>query len=104
MSGGREWKRERGAIFMKRLFAVLILLLVATAVAAAQELVVRGPLGTPIGLMDEFGHMKNALEIYSTPDVDTFIPDISDGGWEYWFGESFRKTGRYSIYIYLAAT
>lgn len=79
------------------------LLLLACICASAQEpgtLVVAGPFGRPVAVADEVGHMSIPISIYSDPDLEIFVPDITSQGWIYWFAAGFRQTGIYEVYLY----
>jgi hypothetical protein len=88
---------------MTRMFLKSILLLAAvlgTNSAIAQELVIAGPFGKPQMVRDESGAWQQAIVVYSDPDVEQVIPDITTRGWIQWNVEQFRNTGVYRVYVY----
>jgi hypothetical protein len=73
------------------------------AFAVAQEegeMIIAGPFGRPVALLDKQGVWSAPISIYSDDDVETFIPDITTPGWVYWWGPYFQRTGEYLVDIY----
>lgn len=83
------------------LCASLLVLTCAFAVAQEEgEMIIAGPFGRPIALLDKQGVWSAPISIYSDDDLETFIPDITTPGWVYWWGPHFQRTGEYLVDIY----
>jgi hypothetical protein len=76
-------------------FVFALLLVQPSASQSTPERIIKGPLGTPTALKDEDGNWAMPLLVYSDPDIDIFIPDVTDRGWLAWHVEQYRQTGRY---------
>jgi hypothetical protein len=73
----------------------------ATTVSAfGQELLKLGPFGKPIQVMDEVGNWSIPIDLYSDPDVEVFIPDITTAGWISWHATQFRQTGIFLVSVF----
>ncbi len=59
-----------------------------------------GPFGEPILVIDQFGNFTIPIKIYSDPEIDTFIPDVTSAGWIAWNGKLFREKGIYEVCVY----
>ena len=66
-------------------------------VAAAQQVVQRGGLGFPAGVLDENGQWSSPVELLSNGDVSIYMPDVSNAVWLDHNAENFLKTGQYTL-------
>lgn len=68
--------------------------------AANPEGYIAGPYGVPLRVMDDFGCWTVPIEVYASPKVRIFIPDITKPGWISWHIQQFRDTGVYFTDVY----
>lgn len=66
----------------------------------SQELLKPGPFGRPVMVMDEAGNWSMPISVYSDPDLELFVPDITAPGWIQWHAAQFRQTGTYLVYLF----
>lgn len=75
-------------------------LLAGTVSAFSQELLKLAPFGRPIAVMDDGDNWSIPISLYSDPDVEIFVPDITTEGWISWHVKQFRETGKYGVFVY----
>lgn len=63
-------------------------------------LIKTGSFGQPILIKDAAMQYSIPIKVYSSGNVDTYIPDITDLGWIEWHKQLFLRKGIYNIVIY----
>jgi len=87
---------------MKKISSILfffVLFLICTDVMA-MEFIKTGPFGTPILVKDPYGNFSIPIKVYSDPEIEVFIPNITAPGWVFWNKDVFNQKGTYFTYIY----
>jgi hypothetical protein len=86
---------------MKSCVLFLLFCLTLVSPAFAEPLVITGPFGVPLKIQDEAGNWSIPIRVYSDPDVDMFVSDITSVGWKSWHAAKFRQDGTYIVQILL---
>ena len=66
---------------LMRINAFLLLAGMCSAASMGQQVVQRGALGTPASVFDETQQWTTPLLVASDPDVEVYIPDVSNPEW-----------------------
>lgn len=79
-----------------------LMLTVTSAVARAQDegSIVPGPQGRPISVLNEGNTWSAPLRVFKNSRFEMYIPDIRTQGWAQSYGDAFKKTGNYVVFIY----
>jgi hypothetical protein len=79
-----------------------LMLTVTSAVARAQDegSIVPGPEGRPISVLNEGNTWSAPLRVFKNSRFEMYIPDIRTQGWAQSYGDAFKKTGNYVVFIY----
>lgn len=87
---------------IKTALSLLAIFLMCTPSFAQQDLQVIqiGPFGTLLMVQDVGGAFTIPIKIYSSRDVDNYIPDVTRPGWIQWNIDDFRTQNVYSTYLY----
>ena len=82
------------------LLFLAFLLTCSTTLAQQTQVIQIGPFGKPLMVQDVGGQSTIPIQIYSSSDMDVYIPDVTRSGWIQWNIDAFRAQGAYSTYLY----
>lgn len=83
-----------------RLALAAAVLLSATAVAPAQQVIQRGALGTPAQVLDDTGAWTTPFLAVPAKDVEIYLPDVSSQVWLRKNYRSFEDRGQYILTVF----
>jgi hypothetical protein len=87
----------------RRAKAILVSLLFFAGICSfvsAQVLIKTAPTGKPTAVRDEANNWSPPILVYSDPDLEIYVPDITTPKWLLSHGRNFRETGTYPISLY----
>jgi TonB family protein len=89
-------------VFMKFTCLKIVIALVMCVTALAQQgyEIIRGPFGAIVAVRDEGHNWISPILVYSDQELELYIPDVTGGGWAFWFGQQFEANGTYPIKLY----
>jgi len=67
---------------------------------SAQVLIQMDPSGKPTRVRDEAYNWSPPITVFSSPDLDIFVPDITSAKWLASHGKHFHETGTYPVSLY----
>jgi hypothetical protein len=95
-------KTKEGVAMTKTVLLFLAFLLPCSVALAQQTQVIQiGPFGKPLMVEDIGGQSTIPIQIYSSSDMDVYVPDVTRPGWIEWNTDAFKTKSVYSTYLYL---
>jgi hypothetical protein len=80
---------------------VFIFLLICTAAMAQDAMIIAGPFGHPLMVLEDDGqNYCHAIKVYSDDEIESFITDVTTPGWIAWHGPLFHEKGIYEVALY----